>query len=610
MGDTMYVAVSWASSSDPITQVLDGNFDTFDYISGEYVNGMSVAFYEVPSEVGGMVTVTVSLVSAAYGTCYVGQLTAGSALGAVGAGNSVGPGNSLSLSNPATNGPSFLLALVGATRPSGAFTMSAPAGNWLVGPQEGTGYNPGTETAIYGYDAGGAGKVTFSFTTGNTVSISGIVVEFYLQSPATAMCNGATTNPPTCTGSQGTTNGKGSFCTIPSFTETMGDFMYFAVNYLASSPLVSSVTDSWGEYFTLIGSVSTTYQTVAFYDLWSESGAKVSVTASFSSSVYGTCWAGQLAAGTTVGSYNTGSVASSTSLVVSDTPTIAPSLVLGLFGTDRPSGAIGLSSPQGFWTIGAQQGTGWNPGTEAAMYAYGAASTNPVSFSFVTGAPVSISGIVVDFYFTGSQVEFAPFASNSFASNTVGSGNVFYTAPVEYPASGYMYIDQASTGGSQSSQYSVLEIVGQPLYIQKPATVQFTFYLHDSWTAGFWINSCSWDGSVSAWWSAAWDVGLVGYGQYNQEDQLFGNYVTGPCGLASPRAGSGFSPSAGLSPADQKNPVVVVTVPLSPGPYTPFVDFIVYTGADGSSASITAQVDFGDNGSFAQWGSVVVAYTW
>ncbi len=58
--------------------------------------------------------------------------------------------------------------------------MIAPAGNWLTGGQQGTGYNPGTESGLYGYNDTASGPVTFAFTTGTSVSISGIVVEFYL----------------------------------------------------------------------------------------------------------------------------------------------------------------------------------------------------------------------------------------------------------------------------------------------------------------------------------------------------------------------------------------------------------------------------------------------
>lgn len=179
-GDFLYVAIDYLAGSNMVTSVGDGAIDTFVYTGGEFANQQSVTFYDVSSESGGTVTITVTLSAAEYGTCRAGQLSAGTAVGVVGIGNSTASGTSLSMTNAATHEPSLLLGMIGSTRPSGAYSMIAPAGNWLTGGQQGTGYNPGTESGLYGYNDTASGPVTFAFTTGTSVSISGIVVEFYL----------------------------------------------------------------------------------------------------------------------------------------------------------------------------------------------------------------------------------------------------------------------------------------------------------------------------------------------------------------------------------------------------------------------------------------------
>ncbi|GEM_PF-477375 len=179
-GDFLYVTVNYLGGTNVISSVTAGSVSA-SYIGGEFANSQSVAFYDVVSEHGGTVTITVTISIAEYGTCRVGQLTAGTTVGVVGTGAN-NYGASLSVTNIATHQPSLLLALIGSTRPSGAYTMASPAGNWVVGANQATGTNPGTESALYGYNDSASGTVTFAFTCNpySGVYISGIVVELYL----------------------------------------------------------------------------------------------------------------------------------------------------------------------------------------------------------------------------------------------------------------------------------------------------------------------------------------------------------------------------------------------------------------------------------------------
>lgn len=178
-GDFMYVAINYLDGSNIITSVSDGGVDGFAYVGGEFANSQSVAFYDVASEHGGNVTITVTISSNEFGTCRVGQLDAGTILGVVGAGSSVASGTSLSVTNSANQGPSLLLALFGSTRPSGGWTLVSPSGGWMTGGQQLTGYNPGTVSELFGYNDTTSGTVTFTASVTSSVSISGIVVQFY-----------------------------------------------------------------------------------------------------------------------------------------------------------------------------------------------------------------------------------------------------------------------------------------------------------------------------------------------------------------------------------------------------------------------------------------------
>ncbi len=184
-GDFLYVTVNYIGGTDVISSVTAGSVSA-SYIKGEFENSQSVAFYDIPSEQGGTVTVTVTLNTAEYGSCRAGQLSPGTTVGVVGAGNSTASGTSLSLTNAATHEPSLLLALFGNTRPSGSWGPLIPSGAWYDGPNPGSGTTSlGTGSGLVGYNDTASGKVTFIFSVAYAVSISGIAVEFYLQGPPT-----------------------------------------------------------------------------------------------------------------------------------------------------------------------------------------------------------------------------------------------------------------------------------------------------------------------------------------------------------------------------------------------------------------------------------------
>ena len=184
-GDFLYVAINYMAGTDRIISVADGGVDSFNYVAGEFANDQSVAFYTVSSVHGGTVTITVTLSVVEFGTCTVGQLSAGTTVGVIGPGGTVASGESLSVTNAAVHEPALLMALFGATRPTGtAFvTVSAGGGSgWQIASQW-TGYTyNGTAQILYGENDGASGTVIFTWQVGNTQtpSISGIAVEFYL----------------------------------------------------------------------------------------------------------------------------------------------------------------------------------------------------------------------------------------------------------------------------------------------------------------------------------------------------------------------------------------------------------------------------------------------
>jgi len=178
-GAFLYVVINYLDGTDIITSVADGGADQFNFVAGEFLNDQSVAFYDVPAEHGGPVTITVTISGVAFGTCRAGQFPQGTLLGSVGTGNSTGGGMSLDLTNPAAHAPSLLLVMMGSSRPSGGFTMTSPSGTWVTGGQQLTGWNPGTDSYLYAYNDTTAGPITFDLTSVSPVSISGFAVEFY-----------------------------------------------------------------------------------------------------------------------------------------------------------------------------------------------------------------------------------------------------------------------------------------------------------------------------------------------------------------------------------------------------------------------------------------------
>jgi hypothetical protein len=238
-GAFMYVVVNYLDGSDIITSVADGSVDQFDYVGGEFANVQSVAFYDVPVEHGGTVTITVTISSVEFGSCRAGQLTPGTQVGDIGIGNSTGYGTSLDLTNPAGHAPSLLLAIIGTSRPSGASTMSAPAGNWLDGGGLGTGWNPGANSDMYGYNATVPGTVTFAYSCTSPVSISGIAVEFVRgEYPVTFHETGLASGTPWWVLLNGTFAGSTGSSIV--YLEENGSFAFSVVAVAGYSSNVSS----------------------------------------------------------------------------------------------------------------------------------------------------------------------------------------------------------------------------------------------------------------------------------------------------------------------------------------------------------------------------------
>jgi len=191
-GDFLYMTVNYLAGTNVISSVTAGSVSA-SYIGGEFAPSASVAFYDIPSEAGGSVTITVLLTAPEYGDCRAGQLSAGTTVGVVGLGSTTdnATDTSLSVTNAGSHEPSLLLAQFSSSRPSGAWSLPSPAGGWMTGGQLATGTNPGTESALYGYNDTLVGTVTFTETLGDSgngnIYLSGIVVEFYLQSSGGSM---------------------------------------------------------------------------------------------------------------------------------------------------------------------------------------------------------------------------------------------------------------------------------------------------------------------------------------------------------------------------------------------------------------------------------------
>ncbi len=191
-GDFMLIAINYKADGNLIGGVSDGGVDQFTFVGGEFANSQSVAFYDVTSEHGGGVTLYVTLTAAEYGSCTAVGLSPGTAVGVVGQGDSTSAGESLSVTNTAIHEPSLLMALFGATRPTGSPSVTVSSGStWPVAqPYTGTA-SLGTAQSLYGDDDTGSGTVTFTWHVGNTQtpSISGIAVEFFTGSQLKVMVN-------------------------------------------------------------------------------------------------------------------------------------------------------------------------------------------------------------------------------------------------------------------------------------------------------------------------------------------------------------------------------------------------------------------------------------
>jgi len=183
-GDFLYVAINYMAGSDLVVSIGDGGVDSFTFVAGVFANQQSVAFYDVPDETGGNVTITVSISQVEFGSCTVGQLSAGTSLGVIGPGQSVPGSFDLSVTNSALHEPSLIMALFGATRPTGSPIVTVTPGGgipWAMGGVwTGTTFL-GDAQELVGIDAESSGMVTFNWQVGNsqTPSISGIALEFY-----------------------------------------------------------------------------------------------------------------------------------------------------------------------------------------------------------------------------------------------------------------------------------------------------------------------------------------------------------------------------------------------------------------------------------------------
>ena len=183
-GEFLYVAINYMAGTDQIISVTDGGADSFNYVGGEFANNQSVAYYDVPADHGGAVTITVTLRTTEFGACTVGELTAGTTVGAVGPGGSVGSGYGVSVGIDVQHEPSLLMALFGSTRPTGNPTVTASNNGtvWTLA-DEWTGYTyNGAAQVLSAENDYTAGAVVFTWQVGNsqTPSVSGIVVELDL----------------------------------------------------------------------------------------------------------------------------------------------------------------------------------------------------------------------------------------------------------------------------------------------------------------------------------------------------------------------------------------------------------------------------------------------
>jgi len=308
-------------------------------------------------------------------------------------------GTCVTLSNgqtlPLDQGYSYTIKAVNLQLDTTFLEWSSDAGsltNARSNPTTFTPSQPGILTLITNWTSSGAGYV-YSPPASSLQPLPSV------QNPSSNCFGGGT-----CIGPSGTSNGSGWTCVISGFSESAGDFLYVAINYLYNMNIVSSVSDGGGDTFTFVGGEFASQQSVAFYDVTSEHGGTVTITVTLSAIEFGTCRAGQLSPGTMVGVVGTGGNANAiagTSLTVTNTATNEPSLLMALFGSTRPSGGWTDSSPPGSWVMGGLQLTGYNPGANSELIAFNDTSSGTVNFTMQlgnSGYDIYLSGIVVEFY--------------------------------------------------------------------------------------------------------------------------------------------------------------------------------------------------------------------
>jgi len=184
-GDLLYVAVSFNNGSDLITSVSDNGTDSFSFLAGEFAYEQGVAFYDTPAAHGGTVSITVTISETEYGVCTVGELTAGTKVGEIGPGASTAASMFLGASDDVSHAPSLILALFGATRPTGTPTVVQIPGDALAPTWGGdwVGYTyAGAAQMLCAGNVSEPGTASFNFQVGNTQtpSITAIAVDFYL----------------------------------------------------------------------------------------------------------------------------------------------------------------------------------------------------------------------------------------------------------------------------------------------------------------------------------------------------------------------------------------------------------------------------------------------
>jgi hypothetical protein len=180
--DFLYLVVAYRGGSNVISSVSDGGLDNFHLVDWYFANLESVAVYDVDAAHGGTVTITVTLSTSEYGSCQIGELTAGTAVGSVGTAGGTADGTGLSVSNNAPHYPSLLMGFFGSTRATGPWVQVSPYGDWIAGGQQLTGDIPGNILQVMAYNATTSGGATIEESIEWANSMSAIAVEFYLQS--------------------------------------------------------------------------------------------------------------------------------------------------------------------------------------------------------------------------------------------------------------------------------------------------------------------------------------------------------------------------------------------------------------------------------------------